>query len=410
MYFINESGVHFVPVILFYNKDSHYIHTAVMKTYDVLIVGAGPAGTVAGYHLAQAGFKVLILEKALFPRRKVCGGALTQKALDELPFDITPVIHRAVDWGYLGFQGQTICAIHADSPIAYLVDRSTFDHFLLGKAIEQGVECVQQAKAIQITQTDTGITVQTPETSVQGRFLIGADGVHSLVARQSGIRKPSPTSLCYEARLALPENTSQDFLDSITFDFGTLWWGYGWIFPKRDHLNVGVFRNWPGRKTSRKHLSRFIRQHPGLRIASILDVRAFPGPLGGKSGPFHKGRCLLIGDAAGLADPWLGEGIYYALASGRMAAESILQQENSDMPDLSSYSHHIQKKIIHQFRYAKRLAFLANLFYRVNVNLLKESGTLQQMMIDLLTGQRSYTRLWHDLWSSFPQLINRVFR
>ena len=151
-----------------------------METYDVLIAGAGPSGIMAGYHLAQAGMKVLILEKTRFPRRKICGGALTRKTLNELPFDISPVIHREVDRGYLGYRGRTITAIHTDTPIAYLVERASFDAFLLDKAIEQGVDCIQQAQAINVSQTNTGVTVHTREDSYQGRFLIGADGVHSI--------------------------------------------------------------------------------------------------------------------------------------------------------------------------------------------------------------------------------------
>jgi geranylgeranyl reductase family protein len=380
-----------------------------MEIFDVLIVGAGPAGTMAGYHLAKAGLKVLILEKAHFPRRKVCGGALTQKALNELPFDVSPVVHRAVDWGYLGFRGRTACTLHANAPIAYLVERSTFDSFLLDKAVEQGADCIQQTQVTNISQNGSHVEIRTGEGSYLGRFLIGADGVHSITAKQTGFRKPFPTSLCYEARLELPQNPADTHLDTITFDFGTLWWGYGWIFPKQDHLNVGVFRNWPGKRTSRKHLERFIHQHPGLNQAEFLDIRAYPGPLGGASGPLHAGRTLLCGDAAGLADPWLGEGIYYALASGRIAAEVIRRQLDKTDPDLSAYDRQIQEHFILQFKCARRFAVLVSIFYGVNVNLLKESPTLQQMVTDLLTGKRTYTQVWHQLWSDFPKLLWRIF-
>jgi len=380
-----------------------------MEIVDVLIIGAGPAGSIAAFNLAQSGLKVILLDKAQFPRRKVCGGALTRKALDELPFDVTPVIHRAVDSGYLGFRGQNVCTIRADSPIAYLVDRTSFDAFLLEKAIQQGTDCIQQARVTAVNQTETGVIAQTTDGAYQGRFLIGADGVHSLVAQQAGFQKPSPTSICYEARLMQPENAGGNHLDTITFDFGTIWWGYGWVFPKRDHLNVGVFRNWPGRKVTRRHLLRYISQQPGLDESNIFDVRAFPGPLGGKPGPLHAGRMLLCGDAAGLADPWLGEGIFYALASGLMAAETIIQQAVSPETDLAAYSRKIQENFIRQFKYARRFAVLVNCFYRTNVNLLKNSETLQRMMVDLLTGQRTYEQVWRDLWVNFPRLIQKVF-
>jgi flavin-dependent dehydrogenase len=123
----------------------------------------------------------------------------------------------------------------------------------------------------------------------------------------------------------------------------------------------------------------------------------------------HAGRTLLCGDAAGLADPWLGEGIYYALASGRIAAEVIRRQLGKTDPDLSAYDHQIQEHFIQQFNCARRFAVLVSIFYGVNVNLLKESPTLQQMVTDLLTGKRTYTQVWHQLWSDFPKLLRRIF-
>jgi geranylgeranyl reductase family protein len=375
-----------------------------MNPYDVIVIGAGPAGSLAAYRLASAGWTVLLLDKARFPRRKVCGGGLTERAHQEIPFDITPVVHQTVTWGYLGFRGRQVCTIDGQRPIAHLVDRTSFDDFLRQKAVSEGARWHQGERLRTIRQTRHQVTVQTDQASYQAHFAIGADGVHSQVARQLGLLTNSPTSLATEARLALPADRQGSCADGITFDFGTLSWGYGWIFPKRDHLNVGVFRNWPGRQTDRQQLLRFIRQHPGLDESQILDIRAYPGPSGGLRGPRHQGRVLLVGDAAQLADPWLGEGIGYALASARMAAETLLASA-ADTPDLSSYSQGIEQEILVQFRTARKMAFLVSLFYGLNVQFLKRSSALQAIIIDLLRGDRSYTDIWTDLSRHIPRML-----
>jgi geranylgeranyl reductase family protein len=379
-----------------------------MKIYDVIISGAGPAGSLAAYHLAAAGRKVLLLDKARFPRRKVCGGGLTEHGLRQIPFDISPLIHQTITWGYLGFRGREVCAIHDEQPIARLIDRSSFDDYLRQQAVSQGAECHQGERVTGITQSSDRVAVQTNQSTYEARFAIGADGIHSIVAKQLGLMAQGSTSLATEARLALPADRQGTLTDGITFDFGTLPWGYGWIFPKRDHLNVGVFRNWPGTRTSREQLLRFIRQHPGLDESQILDIRAYPGPTGGTRGPRHRGRILLAGDAAHLADPWLGEGITYALASGRIAAETLLGIGSGAEPDLSTYSNRIDREILTEFRAARKMAVLVSSSYGLNVRLLKRSATLQGVIIDLLRGDLSYTKLWADLSRHIPRALYKT--
>jgi geranylgeranyl reductase family protein len=380
-----------------------------MKIMDVIIVGAGPAGTIAGYHLAQSGLDVLIIEKSSFPRRKVCGGGLTQRAYQELPFKIEPVIHRTINCGMVGFAGRLVTTIHQDEPVAYLIDRPSFDAFLLQKAISQGVQCHQDERALTVKQENDIIHLQTDRASYQSRYLIGADGIHSQVAKAVGLLRNRSISLAYEAHLAYPSGKIDPLIESITFDFGTLLGGYGWIFPKRDHLNVGVFRSWPDKHTTKKQLMRFIHQHPALSQARILNLRAFPVPQSGATSSLHQGHVLLCGDAANLADPWLGEGLYYAVTSGRMAAESIKGYAQSDHRDLSVYSDAIADAFDAQFKYAKRISLLVNTLPYVNVQLLKAGPRLQDMVVDLLRGARSHQEIWQDLKTSLPNLISKLF-
>ncbi len=380
------------------------------KFIDVIIIGAGPAGCMAGYYLAKAGLNVLMIEKATFPRRKICGGGLTHHAYCEIPFDITPVIQQQVTWGHLGLRGHKIATIRHDKPIAYLIERASFDDFLLKQALSQGAECVQGERFISLSEHNGLISIQTNQGERSCRYLIGADGVHSQVARRLGLCSLHEVSLAYEARLELPQNHNMPLIDSITFDFGTLLWGYGWIFPKRDHINVGVFRSWPGKRTSRRQLLRFIHQHPTLRHLPVRDIRAFPGPLGGKKQTLHKHNMLLAGDASNLVDPWLGEGLYYALASGRMAAESILYSEKEKTPDLSLYSRKVHEIFLPQLVSARKLSLAINMLPLINVLALSASPTLQNLVIDLLRGKRTHTQVWETMKHDFPSLVWNILR
>jgi geranylgeranyl reductase family protein len=379
-----------------------------MNIRDIIIIGAGPSGSMAGYFLAQAGLDALIIDKAIFPRRKICGGGLTHRAYLEIPYDISPVIHSQINWGYLGFHGRQVTIIHNDKPIAYLIDRTTFDNLLLQKAEEQGLTSHLGERFIRLREENDHIQIETDKSSYTCRYLVGADGVHSQVAKSINANPSRVTSLAYEARLALPQDNEQPLIDSITFDFGTLLWGYGWIFPKNDHLNVGVFRSWPGKRTSKGLLMRFIHQHPILRQLPILDIRAFPGSLGGGHHLLQKDKILLAGDAAQLVDPWLGEGIYYALASGRMAAESIINSIGENEKGISQYTQQITHELAPQLISARKLSLGVNLLPLINVLALGASPTLQSMIIGLLRGEYSHSQLLEMIKTHFPSLMWKI--
>ena len=381
-----------------------------MKFFEVLIVGAGPAGAIAGYHLAKTGMDVCLIDKSHFPRRKVCGGGLTQHALNKLPFVVSSIIHQTVDRGQVRFKGHLVKTIHGTKPIAYMIDRSSFDALLLDQAVTQGAKFISGERVKSITQREDCILVETNRDSYRCQYLIGADGVHSIVAQQTGLLHKRPTSLAYEALMTHPTNLANHDIESVTFDFGTILLGYGWVFPKQNHLNVGVCRSWPGKSASKRHLLRFIDQHPALNRDRIINIRAYPVPLGGEENKLHQNHILLAGDAANLADPWLGEGLYYAFISGRLAGETIYRHASGTIPDLAAYSNQVNQQLIHQLIYARRLSLLVNALPLINVAFIKSSPTLQKMIIDLLRGNQTYQQIWQQLRSHPLNLLWKILQ
>ncbi len=374
------------------------------NSFDVIVVGAGPAGAIAAYHLAKAGLQVCVLEKAQLPRRKVCGGGLTHRAFKEIPFEISDAIDKHIQWGHLSFHGWQVGDVIAQTPIAYLVSRRDFDAALQKQAQSQGAQIKTQARVLSIEQDTDTVRAFTNDTIYQSQYLIGADGIHSPTAQAARLIPQRTTSLSYEARLTLPDNINNPAVKSITFDFGTILGGYGWIFPKKGHLDVGVFRSWPGKRVTKNHLLRFVQQNPHLRSLTIKDIRAFPVPLGGQPEPLHKKRILLAGDAANLADPWLGEGLYFALASGRMAAETILRCQGENQSHLSEYTHLVNDILVRQLAYARRLSLLINTLPLLNVAFLANSPTLQKMIVELLRGDKSHKETWQKIKKELPLL------
>jgi flavin-dependent dehydrogenase len=291
-----------------------------------------------------------------------------------------------------------------------MVDRLSFDTFLLERAVGMGAKTRLGERVKSISTKNELVQVQTDQETYFCKHLIGADGVHSIVAKQAGLFLKRSTSLAYEARLTRDRKQDSLLTDTITFDFGTISFGYGWIFPKRDHLNVGVCRTWPGKKASKENLLRFIDQHPALERDRIIDILAYPVPLGGRKTLLHKNKILLVGDAANLADPWLGEGLYYALFSGRLAAKTIIKHVNGNLEDLAEYTNQIEVHCLEQFRVAKRFSLLVNILPYFSVLLLKSSRTLQRMIIDLLRGEQSYQEIWRSLLTQAPERLIKKLR
>jgi len=218
-----------------------------MPIHDVIVVGTGPAGAVLAYLLAKRGLDVLILERETLPRYKTCGGGLTLKAIQNLPFDVNAVLEHKAVGGIVTYAGQQLLKVEIGWPAAWLVMRDRFDHYLVQQAVLAGARLVEGVKVSGVEQRGDRMVVTTTQGELHAQLLAGADGVNSIVARSVGLIPNREVGVALEAELAVPPASLDTQGAYATFDFGALPGGYGWIFPKRDHLSVGVFKAIPGK-------------------------------------------------------------------------------------------------------------------------------------------------------------------
>jgi geranylgeranyl reductase family protein len=372
--------------------------------YDVIIVGAGPAGGMCAYELSKKNLSVLILEKEKLPRYKVCAGGLTKKAVDILPKDLHEIaedytynIHITLNHRW-GFSKVT------PFPIVTMVMRDKFDYFLVQKSVENGTRILDQARVTSVEELSDHVLIKTDKGIFKSKVIVGADGVTSRVARSLGLRRSPKLGVAIEGEI-FPYREAADDLSryngSLHLDFNVIPKGYGWIFPKKDHLSVGVFTTLPRIKEIKKYFSLYLERKGLSKSYSCRSLIGHQIPIGGTSEILNTKRGVLIGDAAGLADPITGEGIYFGLRSGQIAAEVIEKSLSEGSLNLDEYTKIVTDEIIDDFRYAGYLAFLLYNLSFITYNLLRNKDLVIQAGIKVVTGKYSY----RDILKKIVKLI-----
>jgi geranylgeranyl reductase family protein len=307
-----------------------------VSTFDVAVVGAGPAGSVAAYRLASAGARVLLVDKAVFPRDKPCGGGVTGRAARLLPFSIEPVVEDVVDRLACGLRYRAHFERRARAPLAYMTQRRRLDHFLLERAAASGADV---RDGVKVTDIRAGsITVDGAE--LPARIVIGADGCNGASARSLGLAADVVHGVALEANY--PYDTR--FAHAMTLEIAVVKGGYGWIFPKGDHVNLGVGGNeseGPGLRAALRRLCEAYGIDPG----TAAETRGYRLPTRRPAATLARGQTAVIGDAAGLIDPFSGDGMYEAFLSAQLVTDAALDVLAGRAAGLEPYAAEVERRI-----------------------------------------------------------------
>lgn len=366
---------------------------------DVIIVGAGPAGSLAAYILTKQGRNVTLFEKTPFPRYKVCGGGLTHKILQEIPFDISPVIETTIHSFRFSHQYANVFTRHSDEPLMYCTMRADLDAFLLQKAIDAGAAVRMGEKVVSFQQDKSGVNVATKEKTFRARVLIGAEGASGIVARMAGLRKSVEMKMAWEAEVTAAPEDLKRLSDTVFLDWGTLPGVYAWVFPKKDHFSIGVGGPAGLSKQMMQYYDLFVESisqdtaHSSDTEICFLKTQSFaswPIPVRTKNSLFHNGSVLVTGDAAGLGDPLTGEGIYYAIRSGMLAAETCREYLSGRISSLDIYSKKINDELMAELLAANKIKQLLDAFPLKVHYFVGKSDRAWRAFGKILRGEREY--------------------
>lgn len=296
------------------------------QVWDVVVVGAGPAGASAAHAAACTGRRVLLLEKAVLPRYKTCGGGIIGPSRDSLPPGFELPLRDRVHAVTFSLNGRLTRTRRSKNMLFGLVNRPEFDAGLVESAKDAGATVRTGVTVARVEQHGAAVPDRRTVAVVLGdgevvlaRAVVGADGSAGRIGAHVGV-KVDQVDLGLEAEIPVPATVAEDWAGRALIDWGPIPGSYGWVFPKGDSLTVGVISARGEGAATKRYLEDFIGRlglagfEPSISSGHLTRCRADDSPL-------SRGRVLVCGDAAGLLEPWTREGISFALRSGRLAGE-----------------------------------------------------------------------------------------
>lgn len=370
---------------------------APVNIYDVIVIGLGPAGAAAAHDLGEAGLQVLALEKARHPRPKPCGGSLSVRVEQLLGSDILDLVERVIHGVVLTLRGENPVSVWSRHPVAYLVMRHQFDTFLAERARKAGVEIRQGEQAIQVSERKNCVLVTTDREVYRGKVVIAADGARSAVSRSLGLQPKRQLAAALEGEIWTQSPWVIGRGDQVRMDFGSIPGGYAWAFPKANHLSVGVGGFGKKARSPKPFYHQFLNRE-GIQDAIEQERRSgWVLPLHRKGNSRLTGRrTMLVGDAAALVEPFVGEGIYYAIRSGQLAAEAVVEgiAAGDDPPSLQHYEAAVRREIGQELDAAAKIGAVVYAFPGFAYRMMQRCPGLIGNYFRILRGEDSFVKMW----------------
>lgn len=369
--------------------------------YDVIVVGAGPAGSTAARLCAEDALQVLLLDKAAIPRFKSCAGGITRRGYRLLDTDVPDKLLRNRAYGAKVVCGRHMAYVRDEEPIAYLTRRSEFDEHLVKAAVKEGVELSESTCFNKLERKRGFAEVSTSKGVFSCNMVVGADGASSRVAGY--VRKPhKPHQIGVTLEADIPYDGAR--LDDLEFHLATAPSGYSWIFPKDDHVSVGMGGVAGKFKNPRECFTSFLSSQ-GFPPDSVYAGHMIPA--GGFKREIVSDNIILAGDAAGFVDPLFGEGITFAVNSGICAAKAISMcsgKKDFGRRGLRIYERMCRKDFLDDLRYGLWSAYLIHRYPGFFTRMLCRPKAGKKLL-ELVSGETSYRSLLFKGLYKWPRYL-----